>query len=154
MNAIKRPSTALKTMGVISRGSINGQSGKDLESSFLRLVALLLRLMLYGALANTVNWNTSGHRIHPHRALVAQTRRIYSNQHRPRPRPRPRQEVIMQSASHSTTRMIRFAIWALMMFTAFLVTEEFKPQKAIIVPCVFVAFFVPMVLLPLQTKKN
>jgi uncharacterized MnhB-related membrane protein len=62
--------------------------------------------------------------------------------------------MIMQSASHSKTRIIRFAIWALLMLTAFLITEAFKPQKAIIVPCVFVAFYVPMVLLPLRTKKN
>jgi len=68
--------------------------------------------------------------------------------------PGPAKEMIMQNASHSASRFIRFAIWAILMFTAFLVTEAYKPQKAIVVSSLFMAFFVPMVLLPLRTKKN
>ncbi len=60
----------------------------------------------------------------------------------------------MQSASCTITRFIRFAIWALMMLTAFLATEAFKPRQAFIVPCVFMVLCVPMVLLPMRAKKN
>ena len=118
--------------------------------AFLRLVAFSARLISHGTLASTSIRSTSRHRLHPHLALVAQTRRIYSNQHRPW----TRKEMITQSASHSSTRFICFAAWALLMLTAFLITEAFKPQKAIVVPSVFLVFFVPMVLLPLRTKKN
>jgi len=54
----------------------------------------------------------------------------------------------MQSASRSTTRFIRFAIWAVMMFAAFLAIEAFNPRRAFIVPtclwcCVFPWCFFP-----------
>jgi hypothetical protein len=58
----------------------------------------------------------------------------------------------MQPATRA--RLIRFTIWALMMFTAFFLSEAFRPHWAIIVPCVFMPFFVPMVLLPLRTKTS
>ncbi len=60
----------------------------------------------------------------------------------------------MQSASRTTTRFIRFTIWTLMMLTAFVATEAFKPREAFIVPCVFMVLCVPMVLLPIRAKKN
>ena len=60
----------------------------------------------------------------------------------------------MQSATHSMARFVRFAVWVLLMLTACLVTEAFAPHRRVLVPCLFMALFVPMVLLPIHSKKT
>jgi hypothetical protein len=60
----------------------------------------------------------------------------------------------MESSTHSTKRFIRFAIWLLLMLTACLVTGAFAPHRTVFVPCLFMVFFAPMVLLPIHSKKR
>jgi hypothetical protein len=60
----------------------------------------------------------------------------------------------MQSTTHSTARFVRFAIWILLMLTTCLITEAFAPHWRNIVPCLFMVFFVPMVLLPIHSKRG
>jgi hypothetical protein len=59
----------------------------------------------------------------------------------------------MQTATHSLARFVRFAVWMLLMLTACLITADFAPHRTALVPCLFMALFVPMVLLPLKSKK-
>jgi hypothetical protein len=59
----------------------------------------------------------------------------------------------MQIASHSKTRYLRFALWALAMLVAFVITINFSPRHTPLVPAMFIALFVPAVLMPLH-KKN
>jgi hypothetical protein len=59
----------------------------------------------------------------------------------------------MQSATHSMARFVRFAVWVLLMLTACLIANAFAPHRTAIVPCLFMALFVPMVLLPINSKK-
>ena len=47
-------------------------------------------------------------------------------------------------------RILRLLLWAMPMCMAGLITAGFEPQNVVFVPCVFLALFVPMVLLALR----
>jgi hypothetical protein len=51
------------------------------------------------------------------------------------------------------TRFLRFAVWALLTFSAFLIIEIVAPHRAIFVPCLFVPLMVPMVLMPFRKSQ-
>jgi hypothetical protein len=59
----------------------------------------------------------------------------------------------MQSATHSMARFVRFAVWVLLMLAACLITADLAPHRTALVPCLFMVLFVPMVLLPINSKR-
>jgi hypothetical protein len=60
----------------------------------------------------------------------------------------------MQRATHSTARFVRFAVWVLLMLTACLIADAFAPPRVVLVPCLFMVLFVPVVLLPMHSNKS
>ena len=60
----------------------------------------------------------------------------------------------MQHAGHSAKRGLRFMLWAVLMAATGWVTLNFAPHRVVLVPCVFMVLFVPMVLLPLRGNRN
>ena len=53
----------------------------------------------------------------------------------------------------SDTRFLRFAVWALLTLSAFLVVEIVDPYRALFVPCVFLPLMIPMVLMPFRRSQ-
>lgn len=49
-------------------------------------------------------------------------------------------------------RISRFVIWAISMCIATLIFADFEPHNAI--PCLFMALFVPIVLIPIHKKRQ
>ena len=50
-------------------------------------------------------------------------------------------------------RFLRFAVWAVVMFSAFLFTLIVAPHRAIFVPCLFLPLIFPMFLMPLRKNQ-
>lgn len=50
-------------------------------------------------------------------------------------------------------RLLRFFLWASLMFIAFVATAYFDLRRTIMVPMVFLPLMVPMVLLPLTPRQ-
>jgi hypothetical protein len=50
--------------------------------------------------------------------------------------------------------IFRFFIWVISMCTAALIIADFELHKAVFVPCLSMALFVPMVLVPIHKKRQ
>jgi hypothetical protein len=60
----------------------------------------------------------------------------------------------MQDSTHSAVRFLRFVVWGLLMLTASLITLDFAPHRIVLVFCLFLPLFVPMVLLPMRRQPS
>jgi hypothetical protein len=60
----------------------------------------------------------------------------------------------MTTRQFNKTRFIRFAAWALAMCVADIVALQYGLRWAMMVPAIFMALFVPTVLLPLNKKTQ
>ncbi len=64
------------------------------------------------------------------------------------------QQVVAQDRRFVRMRLLRAIVWMLAMFLAYVLTDFYAPKKAVLVPCVFMALFVPAVLLPMRLKAK
>jgi len=60
----------------------------------------------------------------------------------------------MTDARFLRLRLLRFVIWAILMCVTASIVGWYNPRKAVLVPCVFIALMVPMVLLPMENKPS
>lgn len=58
----------------------------------------------------------------------------------------------MQYSTFHWVRFLRFAVLGVLMLAAFLITLEIAPKRVVLVPCIFLALFVPIVLLPMRKR--
>jgi hypothetical protein len=60
----------------------------------------------------------------------------------------------MHIKKYDQWRFLRFAGWALAMLAASVIAEIYAPRIRLLVPCFFLLFFVPVVLLPFESKRK
>lgn len=60
----------------------------------------------------------------------------------------------MRPVSHTTVRVLRFTIWALLMLVASMITSKLAPHRVAFVPGMFLVLMVPMVLMPLRRESD
>ncbi len=60
----------------------------------------------------------------------------------------------MTDSRFQKLRLLRFAIWAVLMAVTASIVGWYYPRKALYVPCIFIALMVPMVLVPMKNKQK
>jgi hypothetical protein len=59
-----------------------------------------------------------------------------------------------RSMQNHKVKDFRFIICVLLICTAGLITADFAPHRAVFIPCLFMALFAPIVLIPIHNKRT